>query len=341
MGTVNHGGAGSSQSNKPGTGTNTAALPVGSPGKDGLLVLEFAPVERPGGARDAGPVTEWTRRRHRTPLHVTRPLHTDPALPGLPVVYAMCTGGGLVQGDRTRTEVTVRAGGHALVTSQAATKIHGMSDGFATNHIHLTAEPGSALEYLPDPTICFPGSSLRQSMVADVAPGATLIASDVTVMGRLSEVERVAPDEAQLATRITREGRPVLVDRVTLGGATADDALITGSAPVLGTLLVVVPEPAAARTLVAAMRAELDGGAGMDGAGAGAAELDGAELGAAGAGAGGGGMAYGVTTMHRDAGVIVRALGSDAEAVQRTFHRLWDIARRELFGVGAFDLRKR
>lgn len=298
-----------------------AALPVGSPGKDGLLHLEFAPAAPAGAPGDARPVTEWTRRRHRTPLHVTRPLHTDPALPGLPVVYAMCTGGGLVQGDRTCSDVTVRAGGHALVTSQAATKIHRMTDGFATNDIRLTVESGAALEYLPDPTICFPGSSLRQSFTADVGSGATLIASDIAVLGRLSDADRIAPDQAHLSTRITRDGRPVLVDRFALDESNVADALITGGAPVLGTLFVVVPEDADARALAAEMRTGV-GDAGNDGNAGGAVD-------------------FGVTTLHRDAGVIVRALGSDAEHVQRVFHRLWDIARRELIGVGAFDLRKR
>lgn len=321
--------------------TGTAALPVGAPGKDGLLVLEFAPkagAATSGIAAGAGAAagaatgalasrpTEWTRRRHRTPLRVTRPLRPDPALPGLPVVYSMCTGGGLVQGDRTRTEITVRSGGHALVTSQAATKIHSMTDGFAANDVALTVEPGATLEYLPDPTICFPSSTLHQTLAADVAEGASLITADITVMGRLSDGEPLTHDLARLTTRITRGGRPALIDRTVLGGPDAFDAVMTGGAPVLGTFIVVTPDAATARDLAAAMRA-----------GTGEPNVGERETGTNEAG----GCGAGVTVLHRDAGVVARMLGHDAEAIQREFHRLWGIARRALLGVDAFDLRKR
>lgn len=312
--------------------TGRAALPAGSPGKDGLLVLEFAPVAGPDEPSAAGPSepsaaaadaagsaspmpsrpTEWTRRRHRTPLRVTRPLHPDPSLPGLPVTYTMCTGGGLVQGDRIRTDITVRAGGHALVTSQAATKIHSMTDGAATADVAIAVEPGAILEHLPDPTICFPSSALRQNLTAEVADGAALINAEITVMGRLSDAPPRDGGIAHLSTRVTRGGRPVFVDRTVLGGPGSRDAVMTGGAPVMGTFIVVTPDAAAARDLTAAMRAD-DAGA----------------------------LGPGVTVLHRDAGVVARMLGHDAAPIQREFRRLWAIARRHLLGVDAFDLRKK
>ncbi|MFC3849621.1 urease accessory protein UreD [Corynebacterium hansenii] len=308
----------------------TPALPAGAPGKDGLLVLEFAPkdgapgtghgtaIGTDGDGEDAittaiSRPTEWTRRRHRTPLRVTRPLHPDPSLPGLPVVYSMCTGGGLVQGDRTRTDITVRAGSHALVTSQAATKIHSMTQGFAANDVSLVVESGATLEHLPDPTICFPRSTLHQTLTADVAPGGTLITADITVLGRLSDGDPLTHDHARLDTRITVDGRPALIDRTVLGGPGAFHPVMTGGAPVLGTFIAIAPDAATTRELAEAMRAA--GGAGSD--------------------------RPGVTILHRDAGVVARMLGHDAEAIQLAFHRLWDAARRHLLGVGAFDLRKR
>src|SRR5699024_9322707 len=90
--------------------TGPGALPVGSPGKVGVLDLAF----RLDGCDPAGR-TVLAERFQKSPLQVMRPLYIDPVLRQMPTVYVMSTGGGIVGGDRLDMDVRVAAGAHALV----------------------------------------------------------------------------------------------------------------------------------------------------------------------------------------------------------------------------------
>ena len=76
-------------------------LPVGSAGKVGVLELEFERV---------GERTELVGHFQKAPLHITRPHYYDPSSPGMPYVMVMMSGGGVLQGDRYRLDVSCGAG---------------------------------------------------------------------------------------------------------------------------------------------------------------------------------------------------------------------------------------
>lgn len=275
------------------------ALPAGAPGKDGLVELEFAP--EPGGG------SGWVRHRRRTPLTVMRPLHVDPADPGLPVTYLMATGAGLVQGDRTTVDVTVRDSARALVTTQAATKVHRMDHGHATAATKLAVGAGARLEYLPDPAILHAGSRLHQSLTATVAEGATLIAADAIVSGRLAHGERHGYD-AVVATMDIRaaDGLPLVRDRLIL--APGGSAVVTGGADVIGSLIVVTPHAGAA---LAALREVCVPG-----------------------------VRWAASALPHGAGAWARYLTDDTDAATAAAHAGWAAARRAACNAPAFDLRR-
>ena len=64
--------------------TGPGALPVGSPGKVGVLDLAF----RRDGCDPAGR-TVLAERFQKSPLQVMRPLYIDPVLRQMPTVYVM------------------------------------------------------------------------------------------------------------------------------------------------------------------------------------------------------------------------------------------------------------
>ena len=109
-------------------GTSAAGtLAVGSPGKVGVLELDFE-LRGPSGRRR----TELVHHYQKTPLQIMRPLYFDEARPDMPYTYVMTTGGGVLHGDRQRSDLRFGPGTSAHVTTQAHTKVHRMEHGYAT-----------------------------------------------------------------------------------------------------------------------------------------------------------------------------------------------------------------
>src|SRR4051794_50671 len=84
-----------------------AGLAVGRPGKVGLLELSFAQVDGR---------TRLTHHFQQAPLQIFRPLYVDPSRPDLAVLQIISTGGGILQGDRYRLDVTCEAGSAVHLT---------------------------------------------------------------------------------------------------------------------------------------------------------------------------------------------------------------------------------
>jgi urease accessory protein len=136
-------------------------LPVGRPGKVGVLDLSLGV--------DADGVTGVTSRFVKAPVQLTRPLYIDtgdPGDPGEAFVYVRTTGGGLAQNDRVRQNVRLGAGARATLTTQAATPVHRMNAGLATQWVSIGVGEEAVCEYLPGQSILFAGSRLLQ--VTDV-----------------------------------------------------------------------------------------------------------------------------------------------------------------------------
>ena len=76
-------------------------LPVGAPGKVGVLELALA---RRGGT------TRVVHQHQRAPLHVYRPIHLDANLPEMAFVFVQQFGDGFVDGDRCRIAIDCAPG---------------------------------------------------------------------------------------------------------------------------------------------------------------------------------------------------------------------------------------
>ncbi len=129
------------------------------------------------------------RLHHSAPL---RALFPDPA-PGAFEVAVANVAGGLAGGDAVTTECALEAGARATVTGAAAEKVYRALDGAATAvRATLDLAAGATLEWLPQETILFDGARLRRRTEARVAPGATLLASEMLVFGRRARGETFA-----------------------------------------------------------------------------------------------------------------------------------------------------
>jgi urease accessory protein len=281
-------------------------LPVGAPGKVG--VLELALARRNG-------TTCVERQFQRAPLHVYRPIHLDANLPEMAFVFVQQFGDGYVDGDRCRIEVDCGPDAAVHVTTQAATNLYRAERNFATQLVDLHASRGAILEYLPDPVVPFRGSRFFQRTRLTADRDATVILAEVLLPGRVARGEIHAYDLYWAETEARRpDGTLLFADvlrlRPTEGGGLRSLGLLGGS-DVVATIYVVTQRASAAE-LVELIRQAL---AGDD-------------------------VLAGVSELPNGCGASARLLGPTSKAVRAAVTTAWDAARLALLGVPTPDLRK-
>lgn len=282
-------------------------LAPGSPAKVGILDLDFAV---------RGERTELVGRYQKTPLQIMRPLWIDPAMPGMAYVYLMATGGGIAQADRYRMDFRCGPDTQVHLTTQAATKVFKMEHDYASQRVHLTAEAGSYVEYLPDPMIPFEDARFYQRTEVTVAPGATVLVGDTLTAGRLARGERHAYRTLATDLRVSRpDGTLLAVDTLRLapgrtGHGVLGPGVFAGHDHVASLFAVTdrVPATGLADTLHEAL----------------------APL----------GVLYGVSVLPRDCGAWVRLLDDSPIRVAAAHRAAWHAVRRLLTGHQPPDLRK-
>lgn len=91
--------------------------------------------------------------------------------------------GGLVGGDVLDIAVQVDSGAHGLIGTPGATRFYA-SDGLpAAQRVNIVLAEGARLEWLPLEAIAYPGCAAVNHWQATLAPGAELMAWDVTALG--------------------------------------------------------------------------------------------------------------------------------------------------------------
>ncbi|WNI20891.1 urease accessory protein UreD [Streptomyces sp. ITFR-16] len=282
-------------------------LAPGSPAKVGILDLAFAV---------RGGRTELVGRYQKTPLQIMRPLWIDPELPGMSYVYLMATGGGVAQADRYRMDFRCGPDTQVHLTTQAATKVFRMEHDYASQRVHLTAEAGSYVEYLPDPLIPFEDARFYQRTEVTVAPGATVLVGDTLTAGRLARGERHTYRVLATDLRVTRpDGTLLALDTLRLtpgeqGEGVLGPGVFAGHDHVASLFVVTDRVPAAA--LADALHEAL---AGL-------------------------GVLYGVSVLPHDCGAWLRLLDDSPIRVAAAHRAAWHAARLLLTGRPAPDLRK-
>lgn len=126
--------------------------------------------------------------------------------------------GGLVGGDRLALQVHLAEGAHALVSTPGATRFYASDALPAEQTVDIRLDAGARLEWLPLETIAYPGCDALNRWSARLAPGAELMAWDVTALGlpaagqpfdsgrlhQRMEIPGVWREEARIAATDTR-----------------------------------------------------------------------------------------------------------------------------------------
>jgi urease accessory protein len=274
--------------------------PRGAPGKHGILELEFA---RRGGR------SVLAHLRRQAPLLAQQALYWDDHLPGMPCVFVITTSGCVLQGDRLDVTISVRPGAMAHVTTQAATKVHQMDDGFAEQSAWLDVADGGYLELLPGPVIPHRHSSFVTSTTATVAATATVLIAEVVAPGRKHHGgELFAYDLYSSALTITRPGGRVLcTDRLVSQPLRypVRQAGVMGEYDVLASVTLAAPPPVASAVLDRV------------GAAAGPSAC----------------CMAGASRLPNDAGLAYRVLGKETEPVKAMVREFWQLVRQEATGA--------
>ena len=131
-----------------------------------------------GFAVDADGRSYVHRQYASYPFHVCRVHYHDKDHPGLATLYVQSCSGGIYEDDRLDVTLAAARGAEAYVSTQAATVVHSMPSGSASQRVRIECEGGSFLEYLPDPQILFPGSRCRSEIAVRLSGDAVALVSN-------------------------------------------------------------------------------------------------------------------------------------------------------------------
>ena len=257
----------------------------------------------------------YLRRQYASyPFHVCRALYQDRDHPGLATLYVQSCSGGIYEDDRLDVTLAAAQGAEAYVSTQAATVVHSMPSGSASQRVRINCETGSYLEYLPDPQILFPGSRCHSEIAVRLGGDAVALASDSFLThdpaGRddmfsayFSEI--VVEDET---------GKALAIDRLKVDGHAFRDSRpgISGRFKAQGTMIVaglVFPMSGVAAEL---HKIRLDRDAAV----------------------------IGCSLLPNSAGLLVRVLAADGAALKFALHQAWCAARLALKGSVPQERRK-
>ncbi|HEY1823836.1 MAG TPA: urease accessory protein UreD [Trebonia sp.] len=260
----------------------------------------------------------------KAPLLVQQALYWDEQLPGLPCVYVITTSGCVLEGDRFDISIAVEEGAMAHVTTQAATKIHRMVTGFASQVQRVDLAENAYLELLPGPVIPQRHSRFVTETDAVVAESATLLSAEVLSPGRKhhGSGELFEYDLYSSALTVRRpDGTPLFCEKLIVepGRHPVRDAGAMGGFDVFANAILVTPAPHATRILEQAA------------AGTGADQPGGPIAGT--------GCMAGASRLPNDAGLVYKVLGTETREVKAEIRAFWDLVRREVPGVPAPALR--
>ena len=168
-------------------------MDVGKTGKIGFLKLTL----ESDSQRNKTIITE---QLSRVPLYVQKALYYDETIPSMAHLFILSPSGGVLQGDRYRTDIELKNGAISHITTQGATRIYKMNSNYATQMINLNVGKNCYLEFLPEQLIPYKNSRYYQRATFNVDDSATLVYSETIVPGRVAMGELFDYDVCCLKT---------------------------------------------------------------------------------------------------------------------------------------------
>ncbi|HEX5055997.1 MAG TPA: urease accessory protein UreD [Gammaproteobacteria bacterium] len=166
--------------------------------------------------------TVIAKRRHSGPLTIQKPFYPEAA--GTCHVYLLHPPGGVAGGDSLELEVSVGDRARALITTPAAGKFYRCEGKQASWRQRFRVNTGATLEWLPQETIVFDGSSAELCSRIEIEPDARFLGWETVCLGRPAAQESFTSGHFRQRLEIWRAERPVLIER----------SLFKGGAEMLG-----------------------------------------------------------------------------------------------------------
>ena len=127
----------------------------------------------------AGPATAVSAAYAESPLRLLTPRSRGPGA----WAFTSTLGGGLLDGDRLRLQISVGRGARACVCTQGPTRVFRSPGGCSIETLAFVGEE-AALVLAPDPAACFAGARFEQRTEVELAPQASLAVWEVLSAGR-------------------------------------------------------------------------------------------------------------------------------------------------------------
>jgi urease accessory protein len=178
------------------------SLSLDQVGRRGMLSCVFA---------RQGQRTVLTDSFCSTPWHYVPPSYLDET--GAACFWLVNPCGGLVGADCMTVEARIEAGAHVAMTSPSANRIYRTLNEPAVQNVRLSVGSGARLEWVPELTIPFAGSRLRQSIQVNLAAGATALVWDAIASGRIARDERWAFASYENEIRLVTASSQAIVER--------------------------------------------------------------------------------------------------------------------------------
>ena len=202
-------------------------------GEKGMAQIELL---RVGGKTAIG------RLKTKAPLLVQKALYPDRSLPGMAHVYLMSSAGGILQGDRMEVDIVAGSGTSSRITTQAASKIYKMENGYAAQNITISASAASYLEFLPSQIIPFKSSRFFQSVEIQLGQSSTVVYSETLASGRIAAGERFDFDLCFLKMRVHDKGKELFADAAKLEPGKDDMEWLFAGKNIWSMLYVITPD---------------------------------------------------------------------------------------------------
>ena len=127
-----------------------------------------------------------TYQKSQVPLFLQKALYYDETIPPMAHLFILSPSGGILQGDRYRTDITLTNNAICHITTQGATRIYKMDSNYATQIINLNVGENSYLEFIPEQLIPYKNSRYYQKINFNIDRSSTLVYSEIIVPGRVA-----------------------------------------------------------------------------------------------------------------------------------------------------------
>ncbi|MDH2325877.1 urease accessory protein UreD [Cereibacter sp. SYSU M97828] len=167
-----------------------------------------------------------------------------PRVGGVPEVVFLNTSGGLTGGDRLDLSLALEGGCHAVATTQTAERAYDSGGSEAVVAIRHSVGQDGWLDWLPQETILYDGSSVTRSTEIALTGRAGCLMLEMVVLGRAAMGETVGRLAFTDRRSVLRDGVPVLIDPLSFGDeaiAAGAGSAILGGARAFATLAMVGP----------------------------------------------------------------------------------------------------